>query len=108
MSRFSWQECDTALKVADEKAGGKINCPRCKNGVKVPARASRKAAGEDEKETRVRAGKAGAAARRRDDDYDDDGDDLPPARKKKSSAGLMIGIGVGAFLLVGAGVAGLA
>src|SRR5436305_868998 len=46
MIRFSCPECDMALKVADEKAGGKINCPRCKTGVKVRGGAPAKPAEE--------------------------------------------------------------
>lgn len=89
MIRFVCQECETSLKVADEKAGSKIACPRCKTTVKVPGSAAKK-----------------KSARAEDDDLDDeDEDDRPrkgkkPAKKGDSRVGMYVAVGVGACAVV--------
>lgn len=95
MIKFSCPECETPLKVADEKGGSKIACPSCKARVGVPGGALAKAG----------ANKNGAQKKRfRDDDYEDeDLEEAAPKRKKGSSAGLFIGIGVAVLLVLAGG-----
>jgi len=114
-------ECDATLKVADDKSGKKIHCPKC--AAVIPVRPSKMSSGtfskveskrrpsrdDDEEEARPRR------SARRDDFDDDDDDDFPAGRRKKNepasklplilicSVGflLLIGLGVGAFFLFG-------
>lgn len=85
MIRFTCPECETGLKAAEEKAGTKIACPRCKTKVQVP-------------------GKAGAAVKRKPE-MDDEEDEAPAPRRgksseKTSSMPMYVGIGIGAIVLL--------
>jgi HEAT repeat protein len=82
MIRFPCPSCDTSLKTADEKAGTHILCPACGDRVPVPA-------------GRGTAGKKPALRDTRHDDEDDEALERP-----SSKAGLYIGLGAAACVLV--------
>ena len=120
-------ECLVRLKVADERAGEKVECPRCgadftapEDAEPAPAAPKRKpavAADDDDRPAPTKSRKsepASASRRRRDEDDDDDDDDdeerprrrRPTRRKENNYALVFVLLGVAAFVVIGA-VAGI-
>jgi predicted Zn finger-like uncharacterized protein len=86
------ESCDARFKVADERAGARIKCPKCGSVIAVPD--------EDEDDDRPR--------RRRSRAEEDEDDDRPRrktrAGKKRGRKGLFIGLLVGGGVVLAGGV----
>lgn len=91
---FACPACDRGLKVKDELAGRKVKCPKCGEGVFVPA--------EDEDEEEKGTAAPAKASRPRDDEDDAERPRKKKKKKKqKDNKTLLILSAVGGVLLVG-------